>query len=299
MRRAVVAAVACDEAAYGKEVADMGFLNLFGESNARKNQQLAEEFIEEGEELREEYSRLAEQAKRKAGKLQREIKAHVAYKQSLLEELGSDVSLTVETVKSIDFAARTVQPQEASALESVMKAVGALRSFGNARVPGALGVVPQMPTLLSLLVDRMDDEDEAYRSQQKARAYMLKMDEAVERAKGALHGLDTMRDVIADERRTLEELMTKLRKLNGDLKQGAAQERFTEEEAAALRAMCRIAERIAQSLRHGIVSKDGTLTKEYRAYCDDLQSVNRAIPDCPSLQEGGWRKMLRDFPVYY
>lgn len=277
----------------------MGFLNLFGESNAQKNRQLAEEFIEEGEELREEYERLAAQAKRKSKTLQREIEAHVAYKQSLLDELGSDVSLTVEKVKSIDFAARTVQPQETTALAGVMEAVGALRSLGNAHALGAMGAMPQMPTLLGLLVDRMDDEDEAYRSQQKARAYMRKMDEAVERAKGALHGLDTMRDVITDERQTLEELMAKLRKLNEELKRGAAQAQFTEDEAAALKAMCHIAERIAQSLRQGIVSKDGTLTKEYRAYCEDLRAVNRAIPDRPSLKEGGWRKALRDFPVCY
>ena len=271
----------------------------FFDSKADKMNEMAAEFIAEGDELKREYNNLSVQAKNKSKELEKKFIAEAKYKNQVLAELGNDIHLSLERFQNLDIDNHIF---ENISLESTGAANHGEHNFLNIISSGmklASTSVRMMPTrtdfgllgIVSALINNAEAEDNAYRNHQMAKEYMYKMDNAVEQVKNVLIGMDAIEKLVRDEHDTIEKLMNKIRKLKSTL-DSADKSDYAQAEADYLKSIYSIAKKIQESLNRKIVDANGKITADYNNYCSELKSINKGLPSTPALNDGKTAKWL-------
>ena len=271
----------------------------FFDSKADKMNEMAAEFIAEGDELKREYNNLSVQAKNKSKELEKKFRAEAKYKNQVLAELGNDIHLSLERFQNLDIDNHIF---ENISLESTGAANHGEHNFLNIISSGmklASTSVRMMPTrtdfgllgIVSALINNAEAEDNAYRNHQMAKEYMYKMDNAVEQVKNVLIGMDAIEKLVRDEHDTIEKLMNKIRKLKSTL-DAADKSVYAQAEADYLKSIYSITKKIQESLNRKIVDANGKITADYNNYCSELKSINKGLPSTPALNDGKTAKWL-------
>lgn len=271
----------------------------FFDSKADKMNEMAAEFIAEGDELKREYNNLSVQAKNKSKEIEKKFRAEAKYKNQVLAELGNDIHLSLERFQNLDIDNHIF---ENISLESTVAANHGEHNFLNIISSGmklASTSVGMMPTrtdfgllgIVSALINNAEAEDNAYRNHQMAKEYMYKMDNAVEQVKNVLIGMDAIEKLVRDEHDTIEKLMNKIRKLKSTL-DAADKSVYAQVEADYLKSIYSIAKKIQESLNRKIVDANGKITADYNKYCSELKSINKGLPSTPELNDGKTAKWL-------
>ena len=271
----------------------------FFDSKADRLNEMALEFIEEGDELKEEYQRLFGQAEKKANDMEASFRAEVEYKNQVLNELGNDIQLSMERFKKVSIdnnILANISPElpdiDKGGLIKVLESISPLARFGSGSVvllPGGVGF--GLVNIITKMIHNAEAEDKAYRNHQNAREYMYKMDKAVEQAKNVLIGMDAIENLIKDEHDTIEKLMSKLRKLKNILSINK-KDAITKADADYLKSLYAIAKKIQESLNRKIVDDKGKIVADYNKYCSDLKNINGGLPSTPELNDGKTEKWL-------
>jgi len=271
----------------------------FFDSKADKMNEMAAEFIAEGDELKREYNNLSVQAKNKSKELEKKFIAEAKYKNQVLAELGNDIHLSLERFQNLDIDNHIF---ENISLESTVAANHGEHNFLNIISSGmklASTSVRIMPTrtdfgllgIVSALINNAEAEDNAYRNHQMAKEYMYKMDNAVEQVKNVLIGMDAIEKLVRDEHDTIEKLMNKIRKLKSTL-DAADKSVYAQAEADYLKSIYSITKKIQESLNRKIVDANGKITADYNNYCSELKNINKGLPSTPVLNDGKTAKWL-------
>lgn len=275
-------------------------MGLFDNRADRLNE-MAAEFIEEGNELREEFKSLSAKAEKKSKGLEAKFKVEAEYKSQVLSELGHDITLSLERFQKLDIDKRILEnlpseptstgnSKESNFLEKIINNKEGLisdRAFAFHDYTGLNSL-----NFIMKLINNAEDEEKAYRNHQNAREYMFKMDKAVEQVKNVLVGMDAIEDLIKDEHDTIEKLMGKIRKLKSTL-DSANKSVFAQTEAAYLKGIYAIAKKIQESLNRKIIDDKGKISVGYNEYCTDLKNINKGLPSTPELDDGKTEKWLK------
>lgn len=271
----------------------------FFDSKADKMNEMAAEFIAEGDELKREYNNLSVQAKNKSKEIEKKFRVEAEYKNQVLAELGNDIHLSLERFQNLDIDNHIF---ENISLESKAVENHGEHNFLNIISSGmklASTSVGMMPTrtdfgllgIVSALINNAEAEDNAYRNHQMAKEYMYKMDNAVEQVKNVLIGMDAIEKLVRDEHDTIEKLMNKIRKLKSTL-DAADKSVYAQAEADYLKSIYSIAKKIQESLNRKIVDDNGKITADYNDYCSELKNINKGLPSTPALNDGKTAKWL-------
>ena len=158
-----------------------------------------------------------------------------------------------------------------------------LNTFSGAMdscMPGGLDI----PSLLDMFIS---DEDyyEARRQRDEARHFKALM--KLEKAKlyGYKDQMSLIRNFISNEKRELEVLVGKVRKLSSELKEGMNKSKFTIDEATHLKALHKITEQIVDLLSTDFLGDNFKINAQYKKNFEGIKEINNLIPSSPDIND--------------
>lgn len=262
-------------------------MGLFGKSRTDSLNEMAQEFINEGNELKNEYNQLIKQAKQRVDELNQAIEEDTKYKEQIIHEIGDTLQ---ESLK--EFQLKTYNPKE-STIEYHLDTKGnsLLKNIINYQRELNLWIYedpgrPHLPNEISIFMQLLDSdeaEEQAYRTSLDARRYMVQMNNAVEKVKNNIIGIDAMLRLVHEEQETVCRLMKKIHCLSNYLKKLSDQKEITDDEVKYAESLYVIAKKIRDSVKWMIIDSQGHLSEDYKYYLNNLKKTDAGLPETSSL----------------
>ncbi len=215
---------------------------------------------------------------------------HALYKQALLKDFSADISNRMDRFQRFDIDSRILNPPK---LVDISDGVHFprldSRTFCNGSFDGLGGLGGF--DLLDLLLngDPFDNRDKARDQRDQVRRYLQSVKNAAEYLKETQIKLKNLKRCLENERETLEGLRSKLYSIVRQLESAMEENSFSSAQAARLKGIFKIAERISESMKSNLLEKNGEIDKKYEDYCRQLEEINESIPERPKLTDNeGW-----------
>lgn len=249
---------------------------------AKEARQEAKEYLADAKDCEEDYKEWKSDTRRLANDLNGIIQKHNDFKKNVLQELGEEISGTIENFKNFNVTSKVIKmPKIDSASMPDLPSFNVSTFITS--MPG--GNFDPIKLIFSALSDPYKDLEKAQEQRDKAREYLWKMQEAVDDIRMVYNSLKNTRDYIESEQTAIKQIMEKLRPLIQQLNENMNKNFFSEKEAKFLDATCRIAEKMKKTLEENIIDKSGNVQKNYKIYSDKLKEINSAIPERPTISE--------------
>lgn len=262
-------------------------MGLFGKSRTDSLNEIAQEFINEGNELKNEYNQLIKQAKQRVDELNQAIEEDTKYKEQIIHEIGDTLQ---ESLK--EFQLEAYNPKE-STIEYHLDTKGnsLLKNIINYQRELNLWIYedpgrPHLPNEISIFMQLLDSDEaekQAYRTSLDARRYMVQMNNAVEKVKNNIIGIDAMLRLVHEEQETVCRLMGKIHCLSNYLKKLSDQKEITDDKVKYAESLYVIAKKIRDSVKWMIIDSQGHLSEDYKYYLNNLKKTDAGLPETPSL----------------
>lgn len=284
-------------------------MGLFGKSRAEVMTDMAQEFIDEGNELKEEYQQLAHQAEQRVNDLNHAITEDAKYKEQVVHEIGITLQGTLKKFQSLEY-----HPQEISIEnynvnikdDTLLKkglpgTIDLIDGITRLTAPRTMFPDPPMHDFLSKAIlkeifgDSEEEEIRAYQAHQNARKYMYQVSEAVQKMKNYLIGLDTMIKLVKDDQKTIQSLMEKIHYLSNSIQEISMQQKITEEKVKSIKSLYIIAEKISNSVKDMVIDSRGNISENYSYYVNELKKIDATLPDTPKISDSrtnDWMEFL-------
>jgi hypothetical protein len=283
----------------------MGLFDLFDSDERRWRQEARDEakryrseardYMADAKSHHDDFKEYQRDARRESSYLSGEMKEHVEYKVSVLNELGSEVDQTMKDFKTFKIEVRV--PAKIKIATNVTSDF--LRKASTGMSIGAIAgpSLPSIFNLASVLSDPFEEKDRAMDEMFKAQSYCFEMESAAIEMQGIRDQLGAVRRDIRDERICIEQMMGKLRKTMDLLKHAMQKDSFTEEEVEYFNGIYKIAGMIKNSIEQPILDDQGYRSSAYVKYSKRIQELNNALPSQPSLSERSWLSILASYDV--
>ena len=252
--------------------------------------------LSEAKDLYEDdYKELKGETQRQINKLNDLVRSYNRYKEDCLQELGGEISNTIENFKRFNISSRVISmPNISSNFSSGMPNISA-SSFSSNIMPDGLSLIS---LILSSTSDPYKDRDKALDQLYEARDYLAKVKDAIAELKIVYNSLKSSRAYVEDEKTYLTQLMEKIRSIMPRLKSAMNQETFTEKEASTLQGVLKIAELIKKTLETQL-SDGGAISAKYKKYSQKIRDINNLIPAQPVIESSsGWVEKILQIEVY-
>lgn len=219
------------------------------------------------------------------------MRDHYEFKQNLLKEIGEEIDPILENFKRFDIDSKIKIPEvvdmQSFDISSASVNFNLSQSLESSNdIAGSLVV-----NLFDLFSDADEDYYEARRAKEEARAYKERMGWEKEKLMNMKESMRTIRLVISEEKDVLISLKGKLIGIAKKLEDEMKKESFSEEEAAYLKGLHKIGEKIKGLITTRFIDDRYNVTSEYRSALDDIQKINTMLPDAPDL--GSLKTVLR------
>lgn len=270
----------------------MGFFDLFSGAKdnmdksrqAREYIQRAKELVREGEEI---YDRAYDKVTSYASETQYRLRQHMDYKKGIAKELGSGIGATLRDFKNFNVDSRIMATPSIQEPGAGLSGFGSTISSGMHNIqPTALSIMPRMdvPSIFDMFTSDVDYY-EAKRQRDEARYYKERMRQERDKLNDYKEKMREIRTFIDSEKRELDSLVSKLKKMTGELKTGMQKSGFSMEEAEYLKAIHEIAESIIVLLSTEFLSDGFSINQRYQKAFADVKSINQNLPYAPSISD--------------
>lgn len=268
-------------------------------ADAEEYRREARENLDDAKDHLEDFKEYRRDAKEEAYELSKEMKSYFEYKASVLNELGTEVGQTMQSFK--DFKIEVRVPEKIKIDTNITSELLKKATDGLSSSSGFMRM-PDMPTpsifkLASMLSDPFKEKERAMEEMFQARNYCSEMICAAGKMEGIRDRLRWIRKDIRDNRICMEEMMGKIRKIMGLLKESMQKDSFTEDEAEYFKAIYKIAGMIKDSLEQSVMGNDGKRTNAYAQFCARMKELNNSLPSAPSLTDRSWLSILASYDV--
>lgn len=254
--------------------------------------------LSEAKDLYEDdYKELKGETQRQINKLNDLVRSYNRYKADCLQELGGEISDTIENFKRFNISSRVISmPNISSNFSSSIPNIST-SSFSSSVMPG--GGLNLISLVLSSAIDPYKDRDKALDQLYEARDYLAKVQDAIAELKVVYNSLKSSRTYVEDEQTYLTQLMGKIRAIMPRLKSAMNQNSFTEKEASTLQGVLKIAELIKKTLETQLSDKGGDISANYKKYSQKIRDINNLIPAQPVIESSsGWIESILQIEVY-
>lgn len=259
----------------------MGLFDLFSDAKdnmdksrqAREYIQRAKELVREGDDI---YERAYDKVTSYASETQYRLRQHMDYKKEVAKELGGSIGETLRDFKNFNVDAKILTAP------SIQESSTGLRVFESA----ALSIMPrvELPSIFDMFISD-DDYYEAKRQRDEARYYKERMKIEREKLNNYKEKMSEIRSFIDSEKRELDSLMSKLKKMTGDLKTGMHKSGFSMEEAEYLKGIYGITECIVDLLSTEFLCDGFSINQRYQKAFTDVKNINQNLPNAPSISD--------------
>lgn len=259
----------------------MGFFDLFSgakdnmdkSSQAREYIQRAKELVREGEDI---YDRAYDKVTSYASETQYRLRQHMDYKEEVAKELGSSIGATLRDFKHFNVDAKIMTAPD------IQESSFGLRVFEST----ALGIVQpiDVPSIFDMFISNVDYY-EARRQRDEARYFKERMRQERDKLNDYKEKMREIRTFIDSEKRELDSLMNKLKRMTDDLKTGMQKSSFSMEEAEYLNGIHEIAEYIVDLLSTEFLGDGFSIDQRYQKAFADVKSINQNLPNAPSISD--------------
>lgn len=283
----------------------MGLFDLFDSDERRWRQEARDEakqyrsdarnYMADAKSHHDDFKEYQRDARRESSYLFDEMKAHIEYKASVLNELGSEIDQTMKDFKAFKIEVRVPAKIKIDTHVTSDFLRKASTGMGISAIAGPN--LPSIFSLASILSDPFKERDRAMDEMFKAQSYCFDMESAAIEMQGICDQLSAVRRDIRDERTCIEQMMEKLRKTVELLKQSMQKDAFTDEEAEYFNGIYRIAGLIKDSIEQPILDNKGYRAAAYEKYSQRMKELNNALPSQPSLTERSWLSILASYDV--
>jgi len=267
----------------------MGLFDLFSDAKdnmdkkrqAREYLKRAKELVREGEDI---YERAYDKVTSYASETEYRLHKHLDYKNKVAKELGSNIRDTLRNFETFNIDAKIVTApsfQESSTFLSSISSVSS--NFESAR-SNLMQHRQDMPSILDLFIS---DEDyyEARHQRDEARYFKDRMKMEREKLNNYKNKMGEIRTFIDSEKRELDSLMGKLKKMTSELKSGMKKKSFSSEEAEYLKGIHQISEMIVGLLSTDFLNDGFSINKRYQKAFEGVKSINQDLPYAPSITD--------------
>lgn len=276
----------------------MGIFDLLSESKdridknrrAREYIQRAKDLVNEGNEL---YRKAYGRARAYAAETEYILFKHAEYKKSLAKELDRTVKTTIKSFNKFDI--------DSKILPAMTYSDGTFDSnvFKNI-VQGCIRDVDSLP-----FYDIFISESDYYEAKQQlseAKVYKERMKFEREKLNSYKEKMAEIRLFVSTERNELDSLMTKIRKMNDDLREGMKKEKFSVDEVDYLKGINKIAECLVILLSTEFLNDEFSINQKYKNIFEKIKNMNDNLPYSPTISEhntmNGIKRIL-DISVIY
>ena len=264
---------------------------------AKEYRSEARDYMSDAEDHYDYFKEYRSEAKEESYELSKELRAYLEYKASILNELGTEVGQTMQSFKDFKIEVRVPANIKIDAnvtSDTLRKVTAGMSSSSNiVRMPDT----PSIFKLADLFSDPYEEKERAREERLEARLYCSRMERAKIRMREILDSLRMLRKDVRDNRSCMEEMMGKIRKIMGLLKESMQKDSFTEAEAGYLNGIYKIAGMIKDSLEQSVMGNDGKRTDAYAQFCERMKELNNSLPSAPSLTDRSWLSILASYDV--
>ena len=253
----------------------------------------AREYMSDAEDYKSDYNELKLDTNRLVNELSGTVRKHNEYKVSIIKELGSDVTNTIDNFKRFNINSRVIKVPKIDSNSMPNIPTFTANNFFMS-MPG--GNFNPLKVIFNTFSDPYKDRDEAMKQKDKALEYLWEVKSALANLRDTYESLNNTRRYINDERQMLSQLMDKVRSIMQQLNNAMNQQTHTETSAKHMNAVCKIAEQIKNSLETQLINKSGNIDNNYKQYSSRLKQINDSIPARPVISESNsWLDVIINY----
>ncbi|MDY2966303.1 MAG: hypothetical protein SOR58_08905 [Megasphaera massiliensis] len=248
---------------------------------AREYLKRAKELVKDGNDL---YERAYNKTTSYADETEDRLRSHMHYKQKVARELGNTINVTLENFNSFDIDSRVMS---APSIKEPQMDLGSFQSTFSSCFPS-----PSIPSIFDRFIS---DEDyyEARAQLDEAKWYKSRMREEKARLYEYKERMGEIRSFISTEKYELDSLLEKLRKMTDELQESMKEDSFSADRAVYLKGIHKISSHIVTLLNTSFLGDKFAINQKYQEVFSAIQSINRNIPDKPSIGDSNLLNSIR------
>lgn len=265
----------------------MGFFgDLFNcASKSYEKSKQAREYLRRAEELVEEGNRIYQQAYEKvsyyAGETEYRLLKHMDFKKSIIKELNGNVAITLKGFKDFKIDSRVIELPSISS-KSLDLDLNTINSSISHFIKNPNDIIST--SILNMFISD-DDYYSAKNKRDEARMYKEDMKRERERLNFYKEKMTEIRSFMDTEKNELNILMTKVRQMTNELKNGMQKETYNQQEADYLKAIYKIAEDLSELLSTEFLGDTFYINQRYVKSFESIKKINDNLPSSPSIND--------------
>lgn len=266
----------------GRDIFDNGREKLERSMKAREYISQAKSYIRDGEEI---YENAYGKVRTYAFDTQYEISKHNDYKKSIAMEIGGDIATAIYRADNFILEGPAICKHS----DINLNVFDACSKLFEDTIVDEIVTVFELKKRYSLLDLFISDEDyyEARRRKDDAKYFKTQMKMERERLYNCKEKMREIRYFMDEEKREIDSLMVKIRKMKNDLNYRVDKGNLTKDEENDLKALNDITKLIVKLLETNFLSDSFEINGKYSEIFQNIKSINGELPDAPDVKNIG------------